>query len=123
MKRVVLHASAFADWFSEDDLTGLRLEFEEGHLEVVVPRSLVVDTMAILAARGWSADRIERAGSEFPRLGFTVIDAPSAELAFWLVRGLSASAAGYAALASWLNIPIAVTDPDVKLVLRTLPQL
>ena len=123
MKRVVLHGSALADWFGEDDPMGLRLEFEHGRLDIVVPRSIVVDTMAILAVRGWSADRIERAAAEISRLGFTLIDPPSSELVSWLVRGLSASAADYAALASWLDIPIAVTDPDVKRALRTLPQV
>jgi hypothetical protein len=121
VKRVVLHPSAFADWF-EGDGTLLRTEFEHGRLDVVVPSSFVADAMGEFAARSWSEDRLRRAGDEIRRIGFRVIDAPPSELAGWLTRGMPASVACYAALASWLDAPIAVSDPELRRTLRTLPQ-
>ena len=119
MKRVVLHPSAFVDWLGGSEL---RADFEAGQLAVVVPTWFVADTMGLLATSGWPKDRIERAAAEVRRLGFQLTEPPDSELAMWLVRGLPASVAGYAALASWLDIPIAVTDPDLKRAVRTLPQ-
>ena len=122
MRRVVLHPSAFVDWMGGDK-PPLRADFEAGQLTVIVPASFVAETLSLLAAAGWPADRITRAAGEIRRLGFQTTEPPDSELASWLVRGLSASPAGYAALASWLEIPIAVTDPAIRAAVRTLPQL
>jgi hypothetical protein len=121
VKRVVLHPSAFADWF-EDGGTPLRSEFEAGTLDVIVPNSFVVDALGVLANRGWSKNRLSRAGGELARIGFRVVVPPPSELAEWLVRGVPVSAASYAALASWLDVPIAVTDPELQRTLQTLPR-
>jgi hypothetical protein len=121
VKRVVLHPSDFADWF-EDGGTALRREFEAGQLDVIVPNSFVVDALGELADRGWTKDRLRRAGESVASIGFRVMDPPASELAEWLVRGIPASAASYAALASWLDLPIAASDAEVRQALRTLPQ-
>ena len=120
MRRVVLHPSALVDWLGGSEL---RADFEAGRLAVVVPTSFVADTMGLLAASGWPADRIERAAGEVRRLGFQLTEPPDSELAMWLGRGIPSAAGTYAALASWLDIPIAVTAPDVKRAIRTLPQV
>ena len=121
MKRVVLHPSAFADWFGES-ATPLRSEFEAGKVDVIVPNSFVADAMGELAARGWASDRLAQAGDELTRIGFRAIDPPASELADWLTRGHRAPAATYAALASWLDVPIAVSEPELQRSLKTLPQ-
>ena len=121
MKRVVLHPSAFADWFA-DGPTPLRTEFEAGTLDVIVPNSFVTDAMGVLATRGWSKERLGRAGEAVARIGFRVLEPPASELAEWLVRGVPASGASYAALASWLDVPIAVSDSELQRALKTLPQ-
>lgn len=117
----MLHPSAFVHWIGGG--SKLRADFEAGHLAVVVPTSFVADTLGLLAACGWPVDRIERAAGEVRRLGFQLSEPPDSELAMWLGRGTPSAAATYAALASWLDIPIAVTNPDVKRALRMLPQL
>jgi hypothetical protein len=121
VKRVVLHPSAFADWF-EDGGRHLRSEFEAGTLDVIVPNSFPGDAMGVLATRGWSKDRLGRAGEAVARIGFRVMEPPTSELAEWLARGVSTPVASYAALASWLDVPIAVTDDDLRKTLKTLPQ-
>jgi len=50
------------------------------------------------------------------------MEPPASELAEWLVRGVPASAASYAALASWLDVPVALSDPVLRRALKTLPQ-
>jgi hypothetical protein len=120
VRRVVLHPSAFVDWFGGSEL---RADFEAGQLLVVVPTSFVADTMGLLAARGWPADRIERAAGEIRLLGFQLTEPPDSELAMWLARGKPSAAATYAALASSLDTPIAVRDEELRRALRTLPQL
>ena len=89
---------------------------------MVVPTSFVADTMGLLAASAWPADLIERAAGEVRRLGFQLMEPPDSELAMWIGRGVPSATATYAALASWLDIPIAVTDVDLKLMLGALPQ-
>ncbi len=121
MRRVVLHPSAFADWFT-DGASPLRTEFEAGNLDVIVPNSFVADALGELAARGWTKDRLGHAGEAVARIGFRVMEPPAPELAVWLVRGVPASVASYAALASWLDVPIAVSDPELQRTLKTLPQ-
>ena len=122
MKRVVLYSSAFADWFEGEGAAPLRLEFEAGHLDVIVPRGFLVDTLGVFSARGWSKGGLASAGNELTRIGFRVMDAPPSELVEWLTRGLPASVASYAAPASWLDASIAVTDPDLRRAVKTLPQ-
>ena len=120
MRRVVLHPSAFADWFT-DGSTPLRSEFEAGQLDVIVPNSFVVDAMGVLASRGWPKPKLARGGEEIARIGFRIMEAPTSEVAGWLVRGVPASIASYAALASWLDVPIAVADEELRTALKTLP--
>ena len=121
MKRVVLHPSAFADWFADGNAP-LRNEFEAGSVDVIVPDSFVTDALGVLAMRGWSKERLGRAGEAVARIGFRVMEPPVSELAEWLVRGVPASDASYAALASWLDVPIAITDERLRGALKTLPQ-
>jgi hypothetical protein len=49
------------------------------------------------------------------------VEPPPSELAEWLVRGVPVSAASYAALASWLDVPIAATDEDLRTALKDPP--
>ena len=120
MRRVVLHPSAFVDWIGGGN--SLRVEFEARQIQVVVPVSFVTDTMGLLAARGRPADRIVRAAGEIRRLGFQVTQPPDTELAMWLVRGMPPATAPYAALASWLDLPIAASDPELEIAFRTFPR-
>jgi hypothetical protein len=120
VKRVVLHPSAFADWLT-DGSTPLRGEFEAGQVDIIVANSFVADAMGTLATRGWSKDRLTRAGNEVARIGFRIMQAPPSEVAEWLTRGVPASTASYAALASWLDVPIAVTDEDLRRTIKILP--
>jgi hypothetical protein len=121
VRRVVLHPSAFVAWFGANP-PALRREFETGRLEIVVPPSFVVDALGALAEAGWSAAQLEKGGSELDRIGFRQMDPPIAELASWLGRGLPLSAAAYAALASWFDVPIAIGDQALRARLRNLPQ-
>lgn len=123
MRRVVLHPSAFVDWLAPIDASELRAEFEAGRLEVMAPRSFVVDALGLLASRGWSADRLAKAGGEIERIGFRLGDPPLSEIAMWLARGFPASAATYAALASWSDASIALADPDLRKLFSVFPQV
>ena len=120
MKRVVLHPSAFADW-SADGGSPRRSEFDAGLLDVIVPNAFAVDAMGELASRGWSKDRLGSAGEAVARIGFRIMEPPTSELAEWLVRKVPTSAASHAALASWLDVPIAVSDPELQQTLKSLP--
>ena len=115
MRHVVLHPSAFLDWFRGDDAgSTLRSEYEAGALDVVAPRSFAADTMALLAADAWPPDRLARMAVEVGRLGFRLQDPPPPALAGWLGRGLAASPAAYAALAEALDLPLAVKDDGLR---------
>ena len=120
MKRVVLHPSAFADWF-EDGGTRLRTEFEAGQLDVIVPISFVADALGAGEPRlVEGAPRPCR--RKLRRIGFRLMEPPASALAEWLVRGVSAPVANRAALASWLDIRIAASDDALRKALKTLPQ-
>jgi len=115
MRRVVLDASALLTWFGPDASRGrLRSEYEHGLLGVVAPRQLTTHLLtALAAARGWPADRLVRVAAEVERLGFEFREPPMDELAEWVARGLTAGQAGYAALASSLDLPLITADPEL----------
>jgi hypothetical protein len=54
-------------------------------------------------------------------IGFAQADPPLALVAGWVADGLSASQAGYAALAEWLDAPLVATDEELLAATPTLP--
>lgn len=117
MRRVVLDATALLTWFSADGPHGsLRSEYEAGLLGVVAPRQLTTHVISALAVSGpWPADRLVRVAAEVERLGFELREPPIDEVAAWVARGLTADHAGYAALASSLDLPLITADPELLL--------
>lgn len=115
MRRAVLDPSALLTWFDASDASRpTRLEYEEGLLGVVAPREVTTHVLGALTASGaWQPDQLVRIAAELDRLGFELRDPPVDELARWLVRGLNADQAPYAALASSLDLPLMTVDPEV----------
>jgi predicted nucleic acid-binding protein len=115
MRRVVLDAHAFVGWFGSEDEAArtLRREYEAGALRVHVPSQFPAEVLELAASRGISADGLRRLAAEIERVDFEVRDAPTAELAVWLARGVGARHARYAALAASLEVPLVSTDPEL----------
>ena len=115
MKRVVLEARAFLAWFSPSNPSRtLRAEYEAGLLRVHAPTMFPLHVLEVAAGiEGLSRDRLAELAGEVDRLGFALQDPPAAELAIWLTSGLSGVHAQYAALATYLDIPLVTTDADL----------
>ena len=112
MRRVVLDASALLSWFGPSPSgRALRAEYEQGLLSVVAPPQLTADMLSSLA--GSPKERLLRVAAELDRLGFELREPPIDELASWLAQGLTARQAGYAALASSLDLPLVTGDPEL----------
>jgi hypothetical protein len=121
VRRVVLHPSTFVAWFHDADDRPLRAEFEAGRLEVVVPPSFTAEAVALMVATGMPRDRLVQLATEIESLGFRVADPPLTELVRYLAQGFSASDAPYAALAGWLEVPLAVSDTHLRDATPNLP--
>ena len=118
MRRVVLDASALLSWFSPDPSgRALRADYEQGLLSVVAPPQLTADALSSLA--GSPKERLLRVAAELDRLGFELREPPIDDLASWLAQGLTARQAGYAALASSLDLPLVTADADLLRGART----
>lgn len=115
MRRVVLHISAFLEWFDpKAPGRALRGEYESGVLSIVAPPIFGLQVLESVARQsGWDPDRLQQLAVELDRVGFEIRDAPSAEFAAWLARGLSGPNAAYAALASALELPLITNDPEL----------
>jgi len=114
MRRVILDAAALLAWFEGAEASPLRSEYEDGLLGVVAPRQLTTDLLSNLAAsRDWPADRLVRVAAEVDHLGFEIREPPVDEIAAWLARGLPATLAPYAALASAFDLPLITANPDL----------
>jgi hypothetical protein len=116
MRRLVVDADTLLSWF---DAGGrgrvLRADYEAGQLAVVAPRTIVADTVALLAQRpGWTAERLERAAVELGRIGLELRDPPVAELAQYVAKGLPADRAAYPALAASLDLRLATDDARLR---------
>jgi predicted nucleic acid-binding protein len=116
MRRVVADAGAVLGWFEPNgEHRSLRAEYEAGALTVVGPETLVADAMAKLARRGgWTDERLAAVAGELSRLGLQLQAPPLQDLAHWLTKGLSPSAAACAALAARLEVPLVTDDPDLR---------
>lgn len=111
MRRIVVDAATVLAWFDEAGPgRQMRLEYEAGAFLALSPRRLFVDLLAAAAARGVSGGGLEQLGTELPRLGIQLQDPPLPLVAGWLGRGLEAEVAPYAALAEWLEVPLAARD-------------
>lgn len=115
MRRVILHAPAFLDWFGADPAArALRAEYEQGLVAVVVPRIFALQVLESAARRsGWASGRLQQLAGALERVGFEQRDPPPVDLAAWLARGLSGPDAAYAALASALDLPLVTNDPQL----------
>jgi hypothetical protein len=124
LRRIVADAGVVLSWFQPDGRhRGLRSEYESGALSVVVPRHLVADALALLAAdRGWPADRLSEVGRELDRLGLEVSDPPIRHVAKWIAKGLPADRAGYPALAEALELPLATDDEEMRRLATGIPR-
>jgi predicted nucleic acid-binding protein len=116
MRRVVADSGVILGWFT--GATGLarslRAEYERGELTIVAPRSLPLEILGATArVTSWPADRLASVAAELERLGLELQDPPSTEVAAWLARGLGGPDAGYAALASALDIPLVTLDEQL----------
>lgn len=113
MRRVVLESAAFLAWFEPGAARTTRQEYETGAMRVHVPHQFPGEVLELAAARGVSIDGIRRLAAEIDRIGFDVHDAPTAELAAWLARGVGSKHAHYAALAASLDVPLVTTDQEL----------
>lgn len=116
MRRAVVDSAIVLGWFTGVPGQGqlLRTEYEQGALLVSAPRSLPTEILEATAmSGGWPADRLGAVAAALERLGFELLDPPTSELTSWLSRGLSGSAAAYAALASALEVPLVTTDEEL----------
>ena len=115
MRRVVVDAGVLLGWFDAANARGsLRTEYEAGVLTVIAPRGLVADVLGTLANEGVPPERLARIGTELQRIGLQLQDAPMAELATWLARGLPPHRAAYPALAASLEVPLVTDDPELR---------
>jgi predicted nucleic acid-binding protein len=121
VRRVVLHPSSFVEWFNREVRSPLRTEFEAGGLEVIVPPTFVAEALEQMAATGMPSENLARLADDIRSLGFRVVEPPISELARHLARGLSASDGTYAALAVWLEAPLAVSDRRLLAATPNLP--
>lgn len=110
MRRIVLDAAAFLAWFDPGEAHATRREYEAGALRVQVPTQFPGEVLELAAARGMSIDDLRRLAAEVSRIGFDIGDAPPAELAPLLARGVGMKHAHYAALAASLEVPLVSAD-------------
>jgi predicted nucleic acid-binding protein len=116
VRRLVLDAGAVLSWFDADGpALEDRAEYEAGTLRVFGPRHLLADVLDRVARSGeWAADELARIGSELERLGFELMDPPTALTAAWLTRGLDARRAAYVALAEHLEARLVTDDETLR---------
>lgn len=119
MRRLVLDGTVIIRWFSADGSRAhraartLRDEYEAGTLTVIVPTAARQDLMDVAAAAlpaaklGQFAEAVERLGLEFRE------PAP-ADVAEWVVRGLSATEATYAAVAAAADLRLVTANPRLQ---------
>lgn len=124
MRRVVVDAGVLLAWFDAGSPhRSLRAEYEAGALAVIGPRGLIAEALGLLAARGdLDRERLSRVGAELQRIGLQLQDAPMAELAAWLARGLPPHRAAYPALAAALEVPLVTDDPELRRAAATVLQ-
>jgi predicted nucleic acid-binding protein len=123
MRRIVLDAGVFLDWFdAESPHRSLRAEYEAGSLAVIGPRGLIAEALGTLTERGVGPERLARIGGELQRIGLQLQDPPMPELATWLGKGLAPHRAAYPALAATLEIPLVTDDPELRRVAATVLQ-
>jgi len=112
MRRIVIDPSGLLTWF--DGAAGgrsLRSEYEQGLLGVISHRDLTAHTLdALAASRQLPTDHLVRVAAEVDRLGFELREPSVVELSSWLERGLSVDQAGYAALATSLDLRLVTAD-------------
>lgn len=117
MRRIVLDAGLLLQWFtaasgSRGEARALRREYESGALSVVMPRVALGEMLdAVARATDWDAERLANAADALESLGLDILDPSPSELARWMARGMSATEASYAALASGEGLPL-VTDDE-----------
>jgi predicted nucleic acid-binding protein len=113
VRRVVLDAEAFLDWFAGSD--DLRAEYEAGSLAVVVPPQFSVMVLEAVAARqGASPVRLARLADLVERVGFVPQDPPVELVAARLAAGWKLAHAQYAALSDALGIPLVAADEELR---------
>lgn len=121
MRRIVIDPSGLLTWF--DGTAGgssLRSEYEQGLLGVISHRDLTAHTLGALAAsRQLPTDQLIRVAAEVDRLGFELREPSVVELSAWLARGLSVDRAGYAALATSLDLQLVTADQTMQRIAAT----
>lgn len=115
MRRIVLDAPGFVSWFGPN-ATGrlLRTEYEAGALAIHVPPSFVADVLVTLERRlRLSNETLASIAEQLTRLRFEAREPSPSDVARWVTRGLDASQASYAALASQSDMPLVSDDPEL----------
>jgi predicted nucleic acid-binding protein len=122
MRRLVLDARLFLEWFAPEGAgRSMRREYEAGALAVAAPRSLPADVLGLLAGReGWPLERLPEVAAQLDRLAFELHEPTSGSLARWISRGLPPDRAAYPALAADLDLRIATADPELARVASSL---
>jgi predicted nucleic acid-binding protein len=113
VRRVVLDAEAFLDWFAGSD--DLRAEYEAGTLAVVVPPQFSAMVLeAVAAQQGASPERLARLADQVERVGFVHQDPPVELVAARLAAGWTLVHAQYAALSDALGLPLVAADEELR---------
>lgn len=122
MKRLVLDAASFLDWFAPDGSgRALRAQYEAGSLAILAPRSFPADVLGLLARREpWPTEGLQSIAAEIDLVGFELRDPATTDLATWIANGLRPDRAAYPALASTLGLRLATNDPDLARVAAAL---
>lgn len=130
MTRLVLDTNVVLTWFTTNDeprradAVALRLAFERGDVDVVVPDLVALEVLNV-AGRRWAwpeADLAELAAA-LADLPWTVAQPPLPVVARWVAHGLTAYDAAYVALADSLACRVVTADERMLAVApdRTVP--
>lgn len=120
MTDLVVDASVLLKWFvsaperGRKEALGLRKEFEEGRLSVVVPSLIFLEILNVAGRRwGWEEDALADLASALDEVGFDVREPELASVAAWVAQGLTGYDAAYVALAEQSGAELVSDDDEI----------
>ena len=120
MTELVLDASVVLKWFvggaerGREEALGLRGQYEEGGLAVVVPSLIFLELLNVVGRRwGWHEESLAEFAGALDDLGLDVREPELHAVAAWVSRGLTAYDAAYVALAEQIGIELVSDDAQI----------
>lgn len=120
MTDLVVDASVLLKWFAsapergQEEARGLRKEFEEGRLSVVVPSLIFLEILNVAGSRwGWEENALGDLVSALDELGFDAREPELVSVAAWVAQGLTAYDAAYVALAEQSGAELVSDDDEI----------